>query len=126
MVSYATAGVDPRIMGIGPVAAIPKALKIAGLKQDDIDLFELNEALRRPVTSRSKNTRPRPHQTKRQWRSHCRRVTPRFIRRQAVGTTLQRNAQTKQKVRHGNRLRRRRPGRSRHLRTIELMSFRIL
>jgi len=44
MVSYATAGVDPRIMGIGPVAAIPKALKIAGLKQDDIDLFELNEA----------------------------------------------------------------------------------
>jgi acetyl-CoA acyltransferase len=44
MISYATAGVDPRIMGIGPVAAIPKALKIAGLKQDDIDLFELNEA----------------------------------------------------------------------------------
>jgi acetyl-CoA acyltransferase len=44
MLSYATAGVDPRIMGIGPVAAIPKALKIAGLKQDDIDLFELNEA----------------------------------------------------------------------------------
>lgn len=44
MVSYAAAGVEPRIMGIGPVAAIPKALKIAGLKQDDIDLFELNEA----------------------------------------------------------------------------------
>jgi len=36
--------VDPRIMGIGPVAAIPKALKIAGLKLDDIGLFELNEA----------------------------------------------------------------------------------
>jgi acetyl-CoA acyltransferase len=44
MVSYATAGVDPRIMGIGPVAAIPKALKLADLKLDDIDLFELNEA----------------------------------------------------------------------------------
>jgi acetyl-CoA acyltransferase len=44
MVSYAAAGVDPRIMGIGPVAAIPKALKIAGLKLDDIGLFELNEA----------------------------------------------------------------------------------
>jgi acetyl-CoA acyltransferase len=44
MMSYATAGVDPRIMGIGPVAAIPKALKIAGLKLDDIDLIELNEA----------------------------------------------------------------------------------
>ena len=44
MMSYAVAGVDPRIMGIGPVAAIPKALKIAGLKLDDIDLIELNEA----------------------------------------------------------------------------------
>ena len=44
MVSYATAGVEPKIMGIGPVAAIPIALKKAGLKQDDIDLIELNEA----------------------------------------------------------------------------------
>lgn len=44
MVSYATAGVDPRIMGIGPVAAIPKALKIASMKLADIDLIELNEA----------------------------------------------------------------------------------
>ena len=44
MVSYATAGVEPRIMGIGPVAAIPKALKIAGMKLADIDLIELNEA----------------------------------------------------------------------------------
>jgi acetyl-CoA acyltransferase len=44
MVSYAVAGVDPRIMGIGPVAAIPKALKIADLQLSDIDLFELNEA----------------------------------------------------------------------------------
>lgn len=42
--SYAVAGVPPRIMGIGPVAAIPKALKIAGKKLNDIDLFELNEA----------------------------------------------------------------------------------
>lgn len=44
MVSYSTAGVDPRIMGIGPVEAVPRALKQAGLKQDDIDLIELNEA----------------------------------------------------------------------------------
>ncbi len=43
-VSYAAAGVPPRIMGIGPVAAIPKALKLAGLKQEQIDLIELNEA----------------------------------------------------------------------------------
>ncbi len=44
MMSYAVAGVEPRIMGIGPVAAIPKALKYAGMKLDDIDLIELNEA----------------------------------------------------------------------------------
>lgn len=44
MVSFAAAGVPPRIMGIGPVVAIPKALKIAGMKQDQIDLIELNEA----------------------------------------------------------------------------------
>lgn len=44
MVSYAAAGVEPRIMGIGPVAAIPKALKLGGLSLNDIDQFELNEA----------------------------------------------------------------------------------
>jgi acetyl-CoA acyltransferase len=44
MKSYAVAGVEPRIMGIGPVKAIPKALKIAGMKLDDIDIIELNEA----------------------------------------------------------------------------------
>src|SRR5690606_36562450 len=44
LLSYAVAGVPPRVMGIGPVYAIPKALKQAGLKQEDIDLFELNEA----------------------------------------------------------------------------------
>lgn len=42
--SYAVAGVEPRIMGIGPIEAIPKAVKMAGIKQDDIDLIELNEA----------------------------------------------------------------------------------
>lgn len=44
MVTYAVSGVEPRIMGIGPVAAIPKALKQAGMIKSDIDLIELNEA----------------------------------------------------------------------------------
>ncbi len=44
LVACASAGVHPRIMGIGPVEAIPKALKQAGMKQGDIDLVELNEA----------------------------------------------------------------------------------
>ncbi len=43
-VSFAVAGVKPEIMGIGPVAAIPKALQQAGLRQDQLDWIELNEA----------------------------------------------------------------------------------
>ncbi|WP_416828500.1 acetyl-CoA C-acetyltransferase [Ectobacillus polymachus] len=42
--SFAVAGVPPEVMGIGPVAAIPKALRLAGLELSDIGLFELNEA----------------------------------------------------------------------------------
>jgi len=42
--SYATAGVPPKVMGIGPAFAIPVALKQAGLTVDDIDIFEINEA----------------------------------------------------------------------------------
>lgn len=42
--SFAVGGVEPDVMGIGPVVAIPKALKLAGLKTSDIDLIELNEA----------------------------------------------------------------------------------
>ncbi|MDR6943201.1 acetyl-CoA C-acyltransferase [Mucilaginibacter pocheonensis] len=44
LVNYAVAGVPPRIMGIGPLVAIPKVLKMADMKQQDIDLIELNEA----------------------------------------------------------------------------------
>ena len=43
-VSFAVGGVPPELMGIGPIAAIPKAIKTAGLSLNDIDLFELNEA----------------------------------------------------------------------------------
>ncbi len=44
LASYSVVGVEPRIMGIGPVDAIPKAIKAAGLSQNDISLYELNEA----------------------------------------------------------------------------------
>jgi len=44
LVNCASAGVHPRIMGIGPIAAVPKVLKQASMTQDQIDLFELNEA----------------------------------------------------------------------------------
>ncbi|BFH62374.1 MULTISPECIES: acetyl-CoA C-acetyltransferase [Paenibacillus] len=42
--SFALSGVEPEIMGVGPVKAIPKALKMAGITQDDVKLFEINEA----------------------------------------------------------------------------------
>lgn len=44
LVNYASAGVEPRLMGIGPIKAIPKALKQAGMSLNDIELIELNEA----------------------------------------------------------------------------------
>ena len=44
IIGMGTAGVDPRVMGMGPVEAVPKALKSAGLTMDDIQLIELNEA----------------------------------------------------------------------------------
>ncbi len=44
LITYQAVGVEPRIMGIGPVDAVPKALKSAGMKLSDIDLIELNEA----------------------------------------------------------------------------------
>lgn len=44
ILSYAVAGVPPKIMGIGPAFAIPAALKKAGLGIDDLDIFEINEA----------------------------------------------------------------------------------
>lgn len=44
LASYSVVGVEPRIMGIGPIKAIPKAIEMAGLKLNDINLFELNEA----------------------------------------------------------------------------------
>jgi acetyl-CoA acyltransferase len=44
LVNYAAAGVEPRIMGIGPVKAVPKALKQAGMKLEELELIELNEA----------------------------------------------------------------------------------
>lgn len=44
LLSFAVGGVPPEVMGIGPVVAIPKALKQAGVTQDQIDVFEINEA----------------------------------------------------------------------------------
>jgi acetyl-CoA acyltransferase len=51
LVSFATAGVDPAIMGIGPVDAVPKALRKAGMALDEVELIELNEAFAAQVVA---------------------------------------------------------------------------
>ena len=52
---FSVAGVPPRVMGIGPVEAIPRALKQAGLSINDIDRFELNEAFASQSSSCNQN-----------------------------------------------------------------------
>jgi acetyl-CoA acyltransferase len=54
LINYAVVGVAPRIMGIGPLYAIPEVLKRAGMKQDDIELIELNEAFASQAVAVSK------------------------------------------------------------------------
>ena len=56
LMAFATAGYKPEEMGLGPVFAIPKALKIAGLKLSDVEVFELNEAFARAVAGRDQRS----------------------------------------------------------------------
>ena len=68
-VAFATAGCPPEIMGIGPVYAIPKVLKIAGLTLDQIEVIELNEAFRRTGPERNQGSGARPESRERERRS---------------------------------------------------------
>jgi len=61
MLSYAIIGVDPAIMGVGPIEAIPRALKKAGLNLSDIDLIELNEAFAAQTLAVIRELRLDPH-----------------------------------------------------------------
>ena len=71
LVSYATAGVPPKIMGIGPVAAIPKALDQASLKLKDIDQIELNEAFAAQSIAVIRELDINPETCQCQWGSNC-------------------------------------------------------
>ena len=121
MVTYATEGVDPRIMGMGPVKAVPKALKQAGMKLDDIDLIELNEAFASQSIAVMRELDMDPEKAQRERRRHRAGPPAGLLRRQAQHSAIRRAARPRQEVRHGDGLRGRRPGRSRHLRAAEVM-----
>ena len=83
LVSFATAGVAPEIMGMGPVEAVPKALAKAGLTLADIEVIELNEAFAAQVVAVVRRLRPRRVAHQRQRRGHRARPSARRHRRQA-------------------------------------------
>ena len=111
-VSFATAGCLPEEMGIGPVYAIPKALKMAGLTLDQIDVIELNEAFAAQGLSVMKVLEMDP--SKGQCQRRCRRSRPsarlhrsKTDRDDPAGT----ETPQRQTLRHGHDVRRRRHGR---------------
>ena len=68
--SFAVGGVDPDMMGIGPVVAVPKALKLAGITLDDMDLIELNEAFAAQALAGHAGAGDGPRTSQRQRRRH--------------------------------------------------------
>ena len=116
-VAFATAGVEPERFGIGPVPAIRKVLKLAGLTLDQIDLVELNEAFAAQVLACLQRTADRPGRAERERRRHRARPSARLHGRQADDDPAVRNAAPQGPLRPGDDVRRRRHGRRRHLRT---------
>ena len=90
--SFACYGVDPGVMGIGPAFAIPKALKIAGITIDDIDLVELNEAFASQAVYCVRELGLDPEHRQRQRRRDRARPSARRHRRQAHGDAAARAA----------------------------------
>ena len=109
-VAYATAGVKPEEMGIGPAMAIPKALKLAGLKLEDIGLIELNEAFAAQALAVIREADSGSAQGERErWRDRP-RTSARLHRREAHGSLVERNEAPPSSVWHGDDVRRRRHG----------------
>ena len=108
-------GVPPEIMGIGPVVAIPKALALAGLKLDDIDVIELNEAFAvqalAVIREAGLDLRARERQRRRDRAGHPLGCTGAKL----TATILREMERREVAVRNGDDVRRRRPGRGRNL-----------
>jgi acetyl-CoA acyltransferase len=113
-VTYATAGVAPERFGIGPVPAIKKALKLAGLTLDQMDLVELNEAFAAQVIACLRELPIDPERPQRErWRRGA-RAPARLHGRQAHHDAALRDAAPQGALRAGDDVRRRRHGRGRH------------
>ena len=115
-VAFATAGVEPERFGIGPVPAIRKVLKMAGLTLDQIDLVELNEAFAAQVIACLRELPIDRGAAQRQRRRHRARPSARLHRRQADRHAAARDAPPGVALRDGHDVRRRRHGRRGDLR----------
>ena len=100
LVSYAVTGCLPEEMGIGPITAIPKALKLAGLTLNDIELIELNEAFRGAGSGHHPRARSGPGARERQRRSHRARPSAGLHRRQTHRISTPRD-ETPEAARYG-------------------------
>ena len=108
---FAVAGCEPDEMGIGPVFAVPKLLKRHGLKVDDIDLWELNEAFAVQVVYCRDRLGHRPDEAQRQRRLDRDRPSVRHDRLAAGRHDRQRDAAPQGPLRRRDDVHRRRPGR---------------
>ena len=106
-VSFATGGVPPEIMGIGPVVAIPKALALAGIKMEDLGVVELNEAFASQALAVIRTAGLNPGYRQRQWRSGRAGSSARLHRSQTHRHAPARDGAPQSPLRHGHHVRRR-------------------
>ena len=124
-IAFAVGGVPPEVMGIGPIVAIPKALKLAGLSLKEIGLVELNEAFAAQSLAVIREVGLDESQHQCQWRRHCPGAPSRLYRRQADDAAHLRDEAPGCPVRYGQHVHRRWHGRCWHLREPELNRTRI-
>ncbi len=115
IVSWATAGVDPAVMGTGPIPASRKALKKAGWSTDDLDLIEANEAFAAQACAVNKDMGWDTGYRQRQWRRHRHRPPDRCIRCPRARHPALRDAEARRQEGAGDVVHRRRHG-HRHVR----------
>ena len=113
---FVAAGCEPDEMGIGPVFAVPRLLKRHGLKVDDIDLWELNEAFAVQVLVLPRQARHRPGKDQRRWRRDRGRPSLRHVGRAADRPRADRGPPPQGQICGRHHVRRRRHGRGRFVR----------